>query len=92
LPTKGAKLLPRAKNLSKLFTVIGEKFNFFCSGPGNYLAFFVGTWAKVKILSEIKPPLGRFGFFLECLKISTVISFFDRSFFSHLTNFAALVS
>ena len=90
MPTKGAKSLPRAKNLNKLFTVIGEKFKF--SAQGSDLAFFVDNRVKVKILSEIKPPLGRFGFFLECLKISTVISFFDRSFFSHLTNFAALVS
>ena len=32
LPIKGAKSLPRVENFKKLFSALGEKFKFFCSG------------------------------------------------------------
>ena len=55
LPIKGAKLLPWAENLNKLFTVLCGKFKF--SAQGSDLAPFVGNGTKFKIPSEIKPPL-----------------------------------
>ena len=57
LPTKGAKSLPSAENLNKLFTEKGGKFQF--SAQESDLASFVDNGTKVKIPSEIKPPLVR---------------------------------
>ena len=42
--------------MNKLFSVKGEKFKL--SAQGRDLALFVGNGTKVKIPSEIKPPLG----------------------------------
>ena len=47
LPTKGAKSLPRAENLNKLFGVKGGKFKLSVQGPWD------GIGTKVKIPSEI---------------------------------------
>ena len=44
-----------AENLNQLFTVMGGKFKL--SAQGRDLAPFVGNGTKVKIPSEIKPPL-----------------------------------
>ena len=55
LPIKGAKSLPWAENLNKLFTEKGRKFEF--SAQGQDLAPFVGNVTKIKIHSEIKSPL-----------------------------------
>ena len=52
LPIKGAKLLPWAENLNKLFTVLCGKFIF--SAQGSDLAPFVGNGTKFKLPSEIK--------------------------------------
>ena len=58
LPIIGAKSLPWAENLNKLFTVMGQEIKFFCSSAqGSNLAPFVGNGTKIKIPSEIKPPL-----------------------------------
>ena len=54
-PTKCAKSWPWAENLNKLFTEKGEKFE--SSAQGQDLASFVGNVSKIKIPSEIKPPL-----------------------------------
>ena len=43
--------------MNKLFTEKGGKFKF--SSQGQYLASFIGNVTKVKIPSEIKPPLFR---------------------------------
>ena len=55
LPTKGAKLLPLVEKVNSFFTVKGRKFKF--SAQEKDLAPFVGNGTKVKIPSEIKPPL-----------------------------------
>jgi hypothetical protein len=54
LPTKGSKFLSCEESLNDLFTVkYGWEIQIFCSESD--LAPFVG--AKIKISSEIKPPL-----------------------------------
>ena len=53
LPKKGAKSLPWAENLNKLFN--GGKFKL--SVQGRDLAPLFGNGTKVKIPSEIKLPL-----------------------------------
>ena len=55
LPIKGAKLLPWAENLNKLFAVMCGKFKF--SAQESDLSPFVGNETKFKIPSEIKWPL-----------------------------------
>ena len=56
LPIKGAKSLPWAENLNKLFTGMGEKFKFYAQRSD--LTPFVGNSTKIIVPSEIKPPLG----------------------------------
>ena len=58
LPIKVAKSIPRAENLNKLFIVMDGKLKF--SVQGSNLAPFVGNGTKIKIPSEIKPPLNVF--------------------------------
>ena len=58
LSTKGAKSLPLAENLKKLFNGIGGKFKF--SAQVSDLAPFVGNGTKVKIPSEINPTLATY--------------------------------
>ena len=56
LPTKDAKSHPKAENLYFLpFSVNNSLFKF--SAYGQDLASFVGNGTKIKIPSEIKPPL-----------------------------------
>ena len=57
LPVKSAKSLPLANSLNKLITVItiGRKYKF--SAQGSDLAPFVDHGNKIKVPSEIKPPL-----------------------------------
>ena len=55
LPTKSVKSRPWAESLNKLFTEKCGKFKF--SAQGRDLAPFVGNGTKVKMPSEIKPPL-----------------------------------
>ena len=55
LATKGAKSLPCAENLN--FSPITVSNLFKSSAQWNNLALFVGNGTKVKIPSEIKPPL-----------------------------------
>ena len=60
LQKKGAKSCNCADNFNKLFTVKGGKFKL--SAQGQDLAPLFGNVTKVKILSEIKPPLARLDF------------------------------
>ena len=78
LPKKGAKLLPWAENLNKLFTVKSGKLKL--SAQGRDLApFFFGNGTKVKVFSQNKLPLAYGTFFLVlytqaekiCLSICT---------------------
>jgi hypothetical protein len=55
LPTKGAKSCPGAENLNFPSFSVNNLFKF--SAQGQDLAHIVGNGTKVKISSEIKPPL-----------------------------------
>ena len=55
IANKGAKSLPRAENLNKLLTIMDGKFKFAVQSKD--LAPFIGNGTKIKIPSEIKPPL-----------------------------------
>ena len=55
LPKKLPNLAPRQKIRKKLFTVKGRKLKLSTQGQG--FAPFFGNVTKVKIYSEIEPPL-----------------------------------
>ena len=75
-PTKGAESLPWAENLNFLLLTVNNVFKF--SAQGSNLTPFIGNGTKVKIPSEIEPPLS----FELCIWESQVIPFcFDKIFF-----------
>ena len=75
LSKKGAKSLPWAENLNKLFTEKGGKFKL--SPQGRNLAPFVGNGTKVKIPSNIKQPLPDLVKIVNYLKFSVWIRWND---------------